>query len=69
MLLHEIREPTCLIDLKKVDKYVCETYAESCQRLGLLGKLQALRVCTSRSYIDSNHRTSHRSICNNIDKV
>ena len=36
LLLHTIRGPTCFEDLKTVDGYICETYREACQRLGLL---------------------------------
>lgn len=36
LLLHKIRGPTSFLDLKTVDGYICETYREACQRLGLL---------------------------------
>lgn len=36
LLLHQIRGPTCFEDVKTVDNYICETYREACQRLGLL---------------------------------
>lgn len=36
LLLHEIRGPTSFVALKTVDGYICETYREACQRLGLL---------------------------------
>lgn len=36
MLIYETRGLTCFSDfLKKVDKYLSETYREACQRLGL----------------------------------
>ncbi|XP_044735689.1 uncharacterized protein LOC123297922 [Chrysoperla carnea] len=36
MLLHEIRGPTSFTDLRTVNGYLCQTYREACQRLGLL---------------------------------
>ncbi|GBP51524.1 hypothetical protein EVAR_44500_1 [Eumeta japonica] len=36
MLLHEIRGPTNFTDLRTIDGYICHTYREACQRLGLL---------------------------------
>jgi hypothetical protein len=36
MLLHVVRGPTSFTDLKTVNGVVCETYRETCDRLGLL---------------------------------
>ncbi|GBP39021.1 hypothetical protein EVAR_89243_1 [Eumeta japonica] len=36
MLLHEIRGPTNFTDLRTIDGYICHTYREACQSLGLL---------------------------------
>lgn len=36
LLLHKIRGPSSFSDLKTVDGYICGTYREACQRLGLL---------------------------------
>ncbi|XP_060809966.1 uncharacterized protein LOC132904053 [Amyelois transitella] len=36
MLLHEIRGPTSFTDLRTINGYLCQTYREACQRLGLL---------------------------------
>ncbi|GBP90828.1 hypothetical protein EVAR_66011_1 [Eumeta japonica] len=36
MLLHEIRGPTNFTDLRTIDGYICHTYREACQCLGLL---------------------------------
>lgn len=36
LLLHTIRGPTCFEDLRTVNGYICDTYREACQRLGLL---------------------------------
>lgn len=36
LLLHTIRGPMCFKDLKTVNGYICKTYRDACQLLGLL---------------------------------
>lgn len=40
MLLHNVRGPSSFDELKKVDGYLCSTYREACEMLGLLEKDQ-----------------------------
>eukprot|EP00919_Chromeraceae_sp_WS-2016_P006375 GHVR01014966.1.p1 GENE.GHVR01014966.1~~GHVR01014966.1.p1 ORF type:complete len:161 (+),score=0.44 GHVR01014966.1:314-796(+) len=36
LLLHTVRGPTSFTFLKTIDEYVCETFRETCNKLGLL---------------------------------